>query len=110
MGHVEMNWEVAGLSTDDIAKRSRDLASGEWSMFNQAEQNALAFAKKLTIAPGTITAEDCQMLRDGFGDERAFYLGLNSSRYNYMTRISNGFQLNLEKENVFWDYYGIPKK
>ncbi|MFO0959597.1 MAG: hypothetical protein U0800_19535 [Isosphaeraceae bacterium] len=30
---------------------------------------------------------------------------LNSSRYHYMTRISNGFQLKLESENVFWDYY-----
>jgi hypothetical protein len=23
-----------------------------------------------------------------------------------MTRISNGFQLRLERENVFYDYYG----
>ena len=30
---------------------------------------------------------------------------LNASRYNYMTRISNGFQLKLERENVFYDYY-----
>ena len=30
---------------------------------------------------------------------------LNASRYHYMTRISNGFQLKLERENVFYDYY-----
>ena len=28
-----------------------------------------------------------------------------ASRCNYMTRISNGFQLTLERENVFFDYY-----
>ncbi len=29
----------------------------------------------------------------------------NASRYHYMTRISNGFQLTLEKDNVFYQYY-----
>ena len=35
---------------------------------------------------------------------------LNASRYNYMTRISNGFQLKLERENVFYDYYNTKPR
>ncbi|MEY4568550.1 MAG: hypothetical protein RLY14_3520 [Planctomycetota bacterium] len=32
---------------------------------------------------------------------------VNTSRYNYMTRISNGFQLNLESGNPFYQYYNM---
>ena len=111
MGHCEMNWEVAGLSTEAIANRSRILAGDDWSDFTPAEQAALSFARKLTKTPGQINQDDIQILREGFGDQRALFIMLNSSRYNYMTRISNGFQLTLESENVFWDYYNLaPKK
>ena len=111
MGHCEMNWEVAGLSTETIANRSRILAGDDWSDFTPAEQAALSFARKLTKTPGQINQDDIQILREGFGDQRALFIMLNSSRYNYMTRISNGFQLTLESENVFWDYYNLaPKK
>jgi hypothetical protein len=30
------------------------------------------------------------------------------ARCNYMTRISNGFQLTLERDNVFYEYYNVP--
>jgi len=109
MGHCEMNWEVAGLSEDQIAEQSRILAGNDWSTFTPAEQHGLAFARKLTQSPSSITAEDIEQLRTGLGEERAFYVALNSSRYNYMTRISNGFQLTLESDNVFWDYYNMPR-
>ena len=33
MGHCEMNWEVAGLTKDEIAERSRLLAGDDWSSF-----------------------------------------------------------------------------
>jgi hypothetical protein len=108
MGHCEMNWEVVGLDADAIARRSEVLAGADWSMFTAAEQRALAFARKLTKTPGAITQEDVNELRKGFGDERAMFLMANASRYNYMTRISNGFQLTLESTNVFWDYYRLP--
>jgi alkylhydroperoxidase family enzyme len=105
MGHCEMNWEVAGLSAEEIAERSRVLNSDDWSSFSPAEQHALAFAMQMTNVPLDITAEQLQQLRDGFGEERALYILFNTSRYHYMTRISNGFQLTLERENVFYDYY-----
>ena len=107
MGHCEMNWEVAGLSTEEIAERSRLLASDDWSRFPPAEQHAFSFARKLTKAPWNISDEDVAELSREFGNDRALFVLLNASRYHYMTRISNGFQLTLERENVFYDYYNV---
>ena len=105
MGHCEMNWEVAGLNKEEIAERSRLLAGDDWSSFPAAEQHAYQFARKLTTAPWTITNDEIDTLKREFGPDRALLVMLNASRYHYMTRISNGFQLTLERENVFYDYY-----
>ena len=105
MGHCEMNWEVAGLTKDEIAERSRLLAGDDWSSFPPAEQHAFAFARKLTRTPWAVSREDVEGLKRDFGPDRALIVMLNASRHHYMTRISNGFQLRLERENVFYDYY-----
>jgi len=107
MGHCEMNWEVAGLTKAEIAERSRILSGGDWSSFPPAEQHAFAFARKLSRTPGRISADDIQTMKSDFGAERALIVALNASRYHYMTRISNGFQLTLERDNVFYDYYNV---
>ncbi len=107
MGHCEMNWEVAGLTGEEIAERSSLLASDDWSSFPPAEQHAFAFARKLTKTPWKISPEDVAGLNRDFGSDRAMIVMLNASRYHYMTRISNGFQLTLERENVFFDYYNV---
>ncbi len=108
MGHCEMNWEVIGMNAQQIADLSQKLAGSDWSSFTEPQQQALAFARKLTITPGKIDRGDIETLRKGFGDQRAFFICLQASRYNYMTRISNGFQLTLESGNPFWDYYRMP--
>jgi alkylhydroperoxidase family enzyme len=110
MGHCEMNWEVAGLSKALIAERSRLLAGDDWSSFPASEQRAFAFARKLTRYPGRISSEDIDTLKHDFGTERALFLLMYACRCNYMTRISNGFQLSLERENVFFDYYADDEK
>lgn len=110
MGHCEMNWEVAGLSTDEITERTRLLAGDDWSSFSAAEQHAFAFARKLTKSPWTVSDEDVVGLGRDFSRELSMVLILNASRYHYMTRISNGFQLTLERENVFFDYYNVKPK
>ena len=109
MGHCEMNWEVAGLTRDEIAERSRLLAGDDWSSFPEAEQHAYGFARKLTSAPWTIADDELNVLKRDFGLDRAVLVVLNASRYHYMTRISNGFQLTLERENVFYDYYNAQQ-
>jgi alkylhydroperoxidase family enzyme len=110
MGHCEMNWEVAGLPKTLIAERSQLLASDDWSSFPAEEQRAFAFARKLTKYPGRITYEDIETLKHGFDTERALFILTYASRCNYMTRISNGFQLSLERDNVFFEYYADDEK
>jgi hypothetical protein len=105
MGHCEMNWEVAGLPKSLIAERSQLLAGDDWSSFPAEEQRAFAFARRLTKYPGRISDEDIDTLKHDFDTERALFILTYASRCNYMTRISNGFQLRLERENVFFDYY-----
>lgn len=105
MGHCEMNWEVAGLSLDQIAERSQKLASEDWSGFPEQQQRAFAFARKLSLAPDSVSPNDLTKLVKDHGPELALSIALHTSRYHYMTRISNGFQLKLESENVFFDYW-----
>ncbi|MBS0201362.1 MAG: hypothetical protein JSS49_00575 [Planctomycetes bacterium] len=107
MGHCEMNWEVAGLTSGEIAERSRLLAGDDWSSFEPAQQHAFAYARKLTKAPWSVSDEEVSQLCEGFGVDRAMIVVANASRYHYMTRISNGFQLTLERDNVFYDYYNV---
>ena len=105
MGHCEMLLVVAGLSKPEIARRTRILAGDDWSCFPTDEQHAFAFARKLTRAPWTVTAADIHGLKRDFGPERALAVLYNACWGNYMTRVSNGFQLRLERDNIFFDSY-----
>jgi alkylhydroperoxidase family enzyme len=103
MGHCEMTWELGGLTKDDIAERSRLLAGDDWSSFPAEEQRAYAFARKLTRSPWTISTAEIEGLKRDFGPDRAMAILWTTCRGHYMTRISNGFQLSLERDNVFRD-------
>jgi hypothetical protein len=103
MGHCEMLMEVAGLSKTEIGQRTRILSGDDWSSFPPEEQRAFAFARTLTRAPWTVTAEDIRGLERDFGSERTLAVIYNSCWGNYMTRVSNGFQLRLERDNIFFD-------
>src|SRR5262245_61557408 len=105
MGHSEMLLAVAGLKEDEIKERVKKIGSGNWSLFTQAERHAFEFAYKLTRAPASVTAEDVQALVKTFGPERALDSIYYVSWCNYMTRVADGVQFPLEKENVF-----APKK
>jgi alkylhydroperoxidase family enzyme len=105
MGHCEMLLEVAGLSKPEIAQRTRILAGDDWSSFPPAEQRAFAFARKLTRAPWTFRDEEIAGLARDFGPERALAILYNACWGNYMTRVSNGFQLRLERDNIFFDSF-----
>ena len=105
MGHCEMNWEVIGMTPSQIAERSKALAGDDWSSFPPAEQKALAFARTLTRSPGAITRKAIEGLEKDFGPEAALSMLMYACRCNYMVRVSNGFQLTLERDNPFYDYY-----
>jgi len=108
MGHCEMLLEVAGLDKAAIAERTRRLASDDWSCFPSAEQRACAYARKLSKTPWALTAADYKALEQDLGADRALFTFWWLCRGLYMTRISDGFQLPLERENVFADFF--PKR
>jgi alkylhydroperoxidase family enzyme len=108
MGHCEMLLEVAGLDKQAVAERTRRLASDDWSAFPPVEQRAYAYARKLTKTPWELTAADHQNLVDDLGPDRAMATFWWLCRGLYMTRVSDGFQLPLERDNVFQDYKTTP--
>jgi alkylhydroperoxidase family enzyme len=101
MGHSEMLLAVAGLSEEQIHKRTEQLSTGDWSGFPAAERQALIFARKLTRQPAEVSTEDIQELQQTFGESRAVDLIWYISWCNYMTRVADALQLPLETENVF---------
>jgi alkylhydroperoxidase family enzyme len=101
MGHSEMLLAVAGLKEDEIKKRTRKLAAGDWSDYSPAERQALQFAHKLSSKPASLTAKEMGALAATFGRHRAIDLIWYGAWCNYMTRVADAFQLPLEKTNVF---------
>jgi hypothetical protein len=92
---------VAGLDKDAVTERTQRLASGDWTGFSAADRAAFAFARKQATNPSSINAEDVQGLVRQFGLERALDVIWWTCRCHYMTRVADGFQLPLERENVF---------
>jgi alkylhydroperoxidase family enzyme/thiol-disulfide isomerase/thioredoxin len=103
MGHCEMLLEVAGLDKKAVADRTRRLAGDDWSSFSPGEQRAYAYARKLTATPWDLTAADYRGLERDLGRDKAQFTFWWLCRGLYMTRVSDGFQLPLERENVFGD-------
>ena len=110
MGHCEMLLEVAGLDKPAIAQRTSKLAGDNWSSFPLAEQDAFRFARKLTRTPWNVDDADIHRLVDDFGPERALDVIWWASRCQFMTKISDAFQLQLERENVFADFMPTLEK
>lgn len=109
MGHTEMLLAVAGLESEKIAERCEKLAGEDWSDFPAAERAAFLFAHKQARTPWDIGAADVQRLIDYYGRERALDIIWWSCRCHYMTRVADGFQLPLERENVFQPPKPPPK-
>ena len=105
MGHTEMLLAVAGLNDRALAERTKQLASGDWSKFTQAEQVAFTFARKQAQTPWAISRDDIQALERHLGREGSLDLVWLASRCNYMTKVADAFQLPLERENVFVGYF-----
>lgn len=101
---------VAGLDAQAVAERTRLLAGGDWSQFPPAERAAFAFARKQSKRPSAITHSDVQELVNHFGPERALDVIWWACRCHYMTRVADGFQLPLERDNVFTNLTPVKSK
>jgi hypothetical protein len=103
MGHCEMLMQEGGLNSSQIAERTARLASGNWESFTPAEQAAFQFAYKHGNTPHAMQCSDFEALATALGPERALDCLWWSSRCHFMTKVSDAFQLQLERENVFID-------
>ena len=92
---------VAGLDAHAVAERTQRLASGDWSSFSPGERAAFAFARRQARTPWEIGKTETAELIRQFGTERALDVIWWACRCHYMTRVADGFQLPLERENVF---------
>lgn len=92
---------VAGLDNTALEKRIGILASGDWSTLPAHEQVGYHFARLLSSSPPSITAADRHWVEQAFGKDRALDVYFWACRCHYMTRVADGLQLPLEKENVF---------
>ena len=92
---------VAGLDQKALEERTRLLASRDWDTLPGYDRAAFFFAKKFSKTPCAIDNEDRGRLVAHFGRERALDVIWWASRCHYMTRVADGFQLPLERQNVF---------
>lgn len=92
---------VAGLDQEKIAERTRQLATGDWSSFPASERFAYQFARKQAKTPWDLTDADIKRLVNHFGPDRALDVIWWTCRCHFMTRVADGLQLPLERENVF---------
>ena len=92
---------VAGLSEEDVQKRAKQLAEGNWSVFSTSEQRAFRFAYQISSNPKKIDDKTIQDLAKAVGKHRAVDVIWFCSWCNYMTRVADAFQLQLESGNVF---------
>ena len=99
MGHCEMILAVAGMNSDEVAEKTKQLAlSGS----TPTEKTAFAFTRKQATTPWSITDADVTRLEKELGKDKAWQVIWWSARCHYMTKVADAFQLPLEQENPFW--------
>lgn len=106
MGHTMMLMEVAGMNLGEIRDHCQVLSSGDWSSFTPDQRAMLHFARRLTSNPLHVSRDDVELLRDQLGELGAVDALWHISWCNFMVRVSNAFQMPLEKRNVFWRLHG----
>jgi hypothetical protein len=99
---------VAGLNQKAIEERFKRLAKGDWSFFSLAECAAFNFARKQAKDPLSVSDGDIRLLVEQFGNDRAIDVIWWSCRCHYMTCVSDAFQLQLERDNVFDGFLPAP--
>ena len=78
------------------------------SALTPQELSAVAFARKLTRAPSSITDADYAALQKEFGDDGALDVVLQTCNFAYMNRFTDGLHLPSEDEavRVYHEIYG----
>ena len=85
LGHQESKLLAIGMSDDDLANLDTD-----WSAFPEREQAAFAFARKLTLAPGSLTDADVDRCREHFTGKEILEMALSVGGNNAINRWKEG--------------------
>jgi len=88
MGHNEKQLAAFGVSEDRIAA-----LDGDWGQCSLAERAALALARKLTVAPHTITDADIDAVRQHFTNQQVLEMIGIVSGFNAMNRWTGPLRL-----------------
>ena len=78
---------------------------------SQRERALCAIAEKLSATPTPMVEQDWQPLRDlGFDDRACLEVGHIVGLFNYLTRLADGFGLQLDSKTQDAARTGIPLK
>jgi alkylhydroperoxidase family enzyme len=93
LGHQEHKLASVGLSDNRIASLDSD-----WSVFLPREQAAFALARKLTLAPHTVTDTDVDDLRKFFTDTEIVELVFTIARFNSTNRWTDSMGIPQDRQ------------
>ncbi len=96
MGHQEGSLPRVGVTEDRIAA-----LDGDWSEFTLAERAAFALARKLTVAPQTISDADIDAVRRHYADLQVLEMIGLVAGFNAMNRWTGPLRLTQEPFRVF---------
>ena len=85
LGHQESKLLAVGMSDDDLARLDTD-----WSGFPENEQAAFTLARKLTLAPGSITDVDIDECLAHFSGKEILEMALSVGGNNAINRWKEG--------------------
>ena len=85
------------MSEEQINTLQTDAWRGS-PLFDEREKAIIGLAEKLTRAPGSVTDEDIQRLRQWFGEAHLVELNLAVGTMNLTNRFNLCFDIPLEKK------------
>lgn len=103
--------QVVGLRRIGVSpEKLMAMQKGDESL-TARERAAVIFARKVTSSPSALTDEDYESLRAQFGEDGALEVLLESCRFAYMNRFTDGLRLPSEDTavNAYREVYGTDK-
>ena len=97
LGHQEHKLTAAGVTDDGIAA-----LDGDWDALPEPERAAVAFAKKLTFQPHSVTAADVAGLGKHFTPAQCLEIVVAVAGFNAMNRWTDGLNIPADENGDFF--------
>ena len=100
--------QVIGLKRAGVDPAKLLAMKKDDSQLTPRELSAVAFARKLTRAPNSITDADYSGLKEVFGEQGALEIVMQTANFAFMNRFTDGLRLPSEDEGVriYQEIYG----